>query len=434
MRRDLASVRAKLEAHRDPQRRQADQLLALNAVWQDAIRHVPHYRDLVDRQAVPDRFGSLAEFTEAVAPVSRDRLRSNMVSFQDPRRRTSGARVTGGSSGEPLRIPSQHGESTDPALAMWAARAAFGVTPASRMLLVWGHAHLLGGGVAGQLRGLRRRAADLALGYRRISTYDLSVLGHSAALEVACGSGFDVVMGYASALDAIARSSRARQIAPGPSRLRAVIATAEALPHNDSRSVIEAAFGAPLVLEYGAAETGVIAYSGPETGDDLQVLSTHHVVEVLRPTDGMPLGEVLVTSLFPRAVPLFRYRLGDRAHYRDEAASDGATVGWLRGLVGRASGLIPLRGEGSVHSELFAHVVRDEPAVLRYQVEVRPTGPALLLVVDTTSTADPGLRDRIAQRLQRANEALSATPIEFVDRPQVTPAGKTPIVIDRRDA
>lgn len=433
MRRGVAAASSMLDAHRDPLRRSADQLDALNALWQDATRHVPHYAELADRRAVPRRFESLAEFAASVMPVGRGDLRSDLARFQDPRRSASSARVTGGSSGEPLRLPSHRDESVDPLLAMWAARAAFGITPASRVLLVWGHAHLLGGGLTGRLRGLRRRAADRALGYRRLSAYDLKAAEYGAALGLARSGDFDAVLGYSSALDAIARAGQVLPAVAGSAGPRAVIATAEALPRDDSRSVIEAAFCAPLALEYGAAETGVIAYSEPGTGDDLRVLSTHHLVEVLPPTDGERHGEVLVTSVFPRAVPLFRYRIGDRAERADSGA-DGPSVGRLRGLVGRASGLVPLGGRSAVHSELFAHAVREEPAVLRYQVELRSTGPALLLVVETPATADLQLQRRIADRLRRANAMLADVDVRLVDRPLTTRAGKAPIVIDRRRA
>ena len=52
---------------------EAFQLDRLNAVWQDAIAHVPYYRHLAAEQDLPPRFSSLAEF-RSVVPCCRSRL------------------------------------------------------------------------------------------------------------------------------------------------------------------------------------------------------------------------------------------------------------------------------------------------------------------------------------------------------------------------
>ena len=89
---------------------------------------------------------------------------------------------------------------------------------------------------------------------------------------------------------------------------RAIIATAETLfePH---RRAIRRAFNIEPGLEYGAAETGIIAYSCPNGNMHLNLEGIH--LEIAEPDkDGF--GRVIVTPLLNRAMILLRYELGDR--------------------------------------------------------------------------------------------------------------------------
>jgi phenylacetate-CoA ligase len=144
------------------------------------------------------------------------------------------------------------------------------------------------------------------------------------------------------------------------------------------------------------------------------------------------LGEIVVTSLFRRAVPLLRYRLGDLE------SSDGANgrsarhdVGVLRQVRGRTSGLVSVGGGVTVHSELFAHVIRDEPTVLRYQLVLEDRRTRLDLVV---SAPDTELTRRVAARLRAANARLASVSVSVVDEVSRSVAGKTPLVMDRRSS
>jgi phenylacetate-CoA ligase len=429
---DIVAASMLQAAHRDADRRRVDQLHRLNAVWRRAIGDVPAYIRLAQELRLLKFFESLAEFAALVPPLERSELRDDVEAHTHPRFRRGADRTTGGSSGEPLTIPTVRGEHRGATAAMWAARGAYGVLASSTMLLVWGHSHLLGTGIDGRLRRCRREVSDRLLGYRRVSTYALDATRLRAALDTILSTRPDVVLGYSGALDAIARANRDRTNLLGDAAPRAVIATAEGLPHANSREVIESVFRAPLALEYGAAETGVIAYSSPRAPDDLVVLSGHHLVEVAPDSANDTIGDVLVTSLFPRAVPLLRYRIGDRALV-DSASLPGLDVSLLRNLRGRESQVIDLGARGAVHSELFAHAVRVEPAVVRYQLVLEKERVRLLVLTDATSSDAVHLVRRIADRLRRANGALTDIDVELVDQPSTTRAGKAPIVIDRRE-
>lgn len=63
------------------------------------------------------------------------------------------------------------------------------------------------------------------------------------------------------------------------------------------------AFGKKIISEYGASESGLIAYECPE-GGHMHINMENCVVEVEN-------GEIIVTNLLSRSFPIIRYKLGD---------------------------------------------------------------------------------------------------------------------------
>ena len=61
-------------------------------------------------------------------------------------------------------------------------------------------------------------------------------------------------------------------------------------------------------MEYGSAETGPLAYQ--EKPSNYYVF-THHRIDLASNGSIGVVNIALVTSLYPRAIPLFRYNLGD---------------------------------------------------------------------------------------------------------------------------
>ena len=72
---------------------------------------------------------------------------------------------------------------------------------------------------------------------------------------------------------------------------------------------------------YGSREFGNMAMSC-EQEDGLHVIPTAAIIEILRP-DGSPaepgeLGEIVITSLTARAMPMIRYRIGDTGVWAED--------------------------------------------------------------------------------------------------------------------
>lgn len=143
------------------------------------------------------------------------------------------------------------------------------------------------------------------------------------------------VLGLAGVVFEIARSAERLGLRVAP--LRSVMVSSEPL-WGDWRTLIERVFGAPVFDLYGNQEVSGIACEC-ERHDGLHVASPTLWVEILR-ADGCPaapgeVGEVVVTTLVNRSMPLVRYPIGDLAALLDEPCGCGRPFPRLRDLSGR---------------------------------------------------------------------------------------------------
>lgn len=417
--RALAAARAFYEREWTPQGIREWQLAALNRLWSGLLQDSGYYAELAGRHDLPPAFASLGEFRRMVPVLERGTLRAHREAMVCGGARPQYWRVTGGSTAEPLRLPARRSEDRDAEGELWYGRAAWGVRPADRLWLLWGHSHLLGAGLRGRLERGRRQLKDRLLGYRRCSAY---ALGEAALREAARGLlEFRPrwVLGYAVALDRFARVNADQRHRFHALGLKVAMATGESFPDADSRARIAAVLGCPVAMEYGAVETGPIAQEFPD--GELHVYWRRHLLDGLPWAQRPEAREVLVTCLAPRLLPLVRYRLGDLV------AGDPQAPGFaqrLHAVVGRCNDVLELGGGARVHSEAFSHVVRGFEVIAGYQVEQRRDGAITLRYVAARDLS-PAEGARVRARLARVHPALAGVRIERVPRLEPTVAGKT---------
>ncbi|MCY4015505.1 MAG: hypothetical protein OXG82_22690 [Gammaproteobacteria bacterium] len=399
------------------------QLDRLNHEWAKAVRSIPYYVSLAEKNALPGRFASLREFVEAVPPLTREVLQQRDERYWHDAPRPNHRRTTGGSTASPIQMPAWRREFRHTRLDPWLGRSWFGVSPRDRLFLFWGHSHLLGEGWRGRVNAWVRAGKDRLQNYVRYSAYDMSEPALRKGLERLQRSQPDFVIGYSRYLDELARTA---EDWGSPSRalsLKAVIAAAEEFPAPDSRDQIESLFGAPVGMEYGAVETGLIAHSRPE--GDYRVFWHNYLLEY----HGEGRQEVFVTSLFPRCTPLFRYRLGDHFELGESAekAADCSVLSFER-VVGRSNLAVTLPSGRTLHSESISHIARGQPKVLAYQFLCAPDGVTLRLrIKGPLDDHEVASIRRLAGLVDpQLGAALQVVTVANLER---TLAGKTPMVI-----
>jgi hypothetical protein len=237
--------------------------------------------------------GDPEEALKKFEPADRRRLGSGLAW----RRRTSG------SSGQAAQV--SVGRSTYARLlaGFWRGMAWWGVVPGEPGLA------LLGAGGSPVRRGLLR-AKDKILGVQRVLVDDGERwLGE--AQDLLRSRTFAYVYGYPSALHEVALTGVKPRRPP-----RVVVTTGEPL-FAFQRRAIEEAFGSRVAEEFGCTELGTVAFECP--AGSLHVAAEHVWLEQLD-------RRTLATSLFPRPVPVVRYRLDEPADEDSETCACGLAL------------------------------------------------------------------------------------------------------------
>jgi phenylacetate-coenzyme A ligase PaaK-like adenylate-forming protein len=394
--------------------------------WTDAVADVPYYASLVAAGEAPAHIATWDDFRR-IPPLTREILQRRQAEFIRRSAPPPSTVTTAGSTGTPLKIGVSAAERDLMRVVKLAEWMALGYEPGSRLFLIWGHGHLLGTGWRGRLNHLRRKSADRFLGYRRVDAYLLTPAlcdDHANALLRFRPAG---VIGYASALDLFARYAAAHRDRIRAIGVRFVLATAEAPPRPDTVALIEDLFGCPVVQEYGGAEFGQVAFkTGPAP---FQVYSDLSYVECEPQEDPASAGEpILVTSLYPRYLPLIRYRVGDTV-VAPERQPHGHVVRF-REVGGRLNDVIVLANGAAIHSVAIFHCIHQEAAVFNIQMILRDAETEIRLVAPDANRAE--MEARIRARLAQVHPSLANVRFTYVEDLQVSLAGKRRWFIDNR--
>ncbi len=399
------------------------QLADLNAAWEESLARSRWARAIAKAENLPDHFTSWAEFDARTPVMDKKRLRQILAGCESSAEKVQW-RATGGSTGEPFKFPVWPEEGKISGLDIWLGRSRTGIRPDDPVFLLWGHAHLLGTGVKGAINKVKRGAYDRLLGYTRVSAYALTPADLTAGCNKLLARRPAYVIGYSSALDRFARHNRARADDIATLDLKAVIATAEGFPRSDSAEVISRTFGAPVIMEYGAVETGPLAYQDRE--GTYSVFHAHHRLS-LRGGKGPAANEILVTSLYPRALPLMRYALGDLADVAPDDIEQGSLMR-LHRVLGRCNDIVTLPNAAVVHSEAFTHCVRDIPELDAFQVVVGEGAWPRIRYAALTDLPQSAVRE-IRRRLSLIDKGMENTAIERVDDIALSVAGKHQMIV-----
>lgn len=394
------------------------QLERFNRLWQKLCREVPYYCRLRQERHLPPSFANWEEVQEGIPVTDRRRVQAQGREMVSGKRRPAGVRITGGSTGQPVRVPVWRSESSYASASLWYARSWFGVTPSDRAFLIWGHSHLLGTGARGWINGKIRQIKDRVVGYSRWSAYDLDEEALRRAGEELLEQRPEYLLAYATALARFARVNADRASQFRRLGLKVAVATAESfVAREDSREVAEI-LGCPVAMEYGTVETGPIAHQTPE--GSYQVFWRDYWMEARPSPEVSGACEIFLTALYPRCFPLVRYQVGDLVQ---KPAGRLDSVCRLDRVIGRCNDWVLLPGGRVIHSEAFAHALREIAVVTDFAVEQRVDGGIRLRYMARRPLQD-GEAEHLRNRLSRIAPGLEHVLLERTGSLEQTVAGK----------
>jgi phenylacetate-CoA ligase len=194
----------------------------------------------------------------------------------------------------------------------------------------------------------------------------------------------------------------------------------------DVRDQLERLLGLPVVNRYGSREFGNIAQQCHHAGG-LHVFSDRFVVEVLdaagTPCEPGDEGELIITDLDLRAMPLVRYRIGDRAIQGQEVCPCGRGYPVLAGIVGRSLDVVVALDGGAIAPYFFTHLSRSVDGVRNFRVIQSEPGKARFEILLDVGAPDNVIVLLMAEAEKMFGQRLTLE-VVVVDKLPVTAAGK----------
>jgi phenylacetate-CoA ligase len=317
-----------------------------------AKSHVPLYRSGPWREALGR---GDADILQSWPVLEREMIqRAGAELLAQPVRRGHYLRRTAGSTGIALGI------GVDPDAAAWAWATDY-------RGLLW-HGIPVGARSMFVSRQSETPLAEWIRNRKPLLTSDLSSARLSEAVKYLQTARPTYVSGYVSAVAELAR--HARLVAPersGP-LVPFVKVLGEQL-YGFQRHEIEQGLGARVISTYGCSETGTVGYECP--AGSLHIFAEHVEVEILR--DGKPVepgepGDIILTCTTNRAMPLIRYRVGDRGRISPEPCRCGRPHPVIAGIEGRIGDVLLTAAGGRVHGtalgDLLKRVIAKSPTAI----------------------------------------------------------------------
>ena len=389
------------------------QLERLNEVWQHARQHVPYYRELARLIRLPERFGSLEEYTNAVPILRKQPVRDRKEAFLSERARKGHWGKTSGSSGTPTAVYWEDAANFAMLRMKYRWLANCGIDIFDRQVFLWGQAATFVGGFNGLKARVIQPLTDRLRNRLRLPAYRLDPESLARYLDEIARFQPAMLYAYPSAAFLLARAAAERKF--HCDSLKAIVLSSEpAYPH--MIRTMEQAFGVPALNEYGSVECGVLA--GECLDRKLHVLDDRVFIETLPREDGQ--HDIIVTVLDNPGFPLLRYAIQDVS----DAPRIKPEIGfsYLGTISGRANDVVVTRDGEYLHPHWFDDVFENVKGVRNWQINQDREGRLTVLVELLDSSVGIDMQALGA----RIEEQMRGFPVEMriVDAIPRSPVGK----------
>lgn len=314
-------------------------------------KNVSYYREFLDTYDEK----SFKNFDIKSLPIlTKDILRNkfNELKSDDLHSRDWMINSSGGSTGEPVKIIqdtyySYHSEARKNICFQWA-----GLETGDNLIKLWGSER--------DILGTNRLLDKIKNFLKNEIILNAFILSHPIMkkfIKIFNSSKPSVILAYVNAIYELSNFAKNEDIKV--SHQKSVISTSGVL-YPFLRKEIEMIFGCEVYDQYGSREVSCIA-SECEYHNGLHISEETIILEIVDENGNeCPVGvegDVLVTSLVNYAMPIMRYKIGDRAIMEPGFCKCGRFHKRLKNVVGRSMDNFKLRDGTIIPSEYFIHFI-----------------------------------------------------------------------------
>ncbi len=351
---------AQLEAH---------QLKQLQKMVSFAYLYSPYYKRKFDALGIqPSAIKRLQDIAKLPVLTKQDVITFNAeIHTRYPFKKQFKAN-TSGSSGAALNYLREEETDSFNRAVIQRGYSWFGVHPSDRNGYFWGFNFSF-------FQKIKTRILDTLQNRFRLFSYQKKeVKGFIHKLQKAT-----YIQGYSSMIYETAKQINQQQL-PKPKQLKLVKGTSEKIFDSYQDEVVKA-FGQKMISEYGAAETGIIAFECPK--GNMHITMEGVLVEEID-------NEIIVTNLKLKSFPFIRYKLGDyiALDKTNKICKCGLSHQILNEVTGRVGSSI--YGKKEMYPSLylyyiFKNLAKKHHLKLNYQVVQKEKGKLEFFVVEKLS-------------------------------------------------
>lgn len=401
---------------------QERQQVLLRSLLAHAYKSVPYYRNVLSQTKVYDGSGApdLARFSQMpvlTKGIIRDEA-ENLLS-QDWKRRGGKPNTSGGSTGEPVRFIQDRAHRT---WCVYANKLYFNHMLGKEMgeseINLWGSERDIQCGSI----GFRKELINLVYNRRFLNAFRMNDSTKAQYLQEISESKPAAIWAYVESIHELALFADQNGITVEPPNM--IIATAGTL-YEPVRQRVERVFGAPVYNQYGSREVGPIACECVEQSG-LHLFPWTHLVEVVddndKPCAPGTEGDIVVTNLVNYAMPLIRYRIGDRGALGNHC-SCGRPTPVLKAVTGRTVEHLVASDGARIHGQYIIHLYYHKDWVQKFQVHQTERDTVVNRIVVTRKPVEQELREIERQEKAVIGEHCNIS-FEIVEDIPPTASGK----------
>jgi len=395
---------------------EALQLAKLKSLISHAYSTVPFYRQRLDELDLKPHDVATLDDVKLLPLLEKGDVAKLASTVHLPRMkaRNFSVRMTAGTSGIPTTIYVDRNTNTQSLAARYRSQGWHGLKIGFKEARFWGRA----------LTARDRRSTilkDLLLNRLRIAPDDLNHENIEHTIDRIGRFKPDYFYGYSSMIVRLGDYVEKSCLQEDKFGLKTIITSCEK-SMDWERDRLSRIFGCPTVDEYGCSEVDIIAFECPN--GSCHIMAENVLVEIVESgVSPRGTGEVIVTDLNNRLMPLIRYRLGDIASLDQGTCSCGRGLPVLKSIVGRDQNQYIRTPAGDlVHSVIFAYfferLVEKGVPLKQFRVVQRTLGELDVQIVlenldsNTRDMIDLSMEDEITPAL---GEGLICS-VQYVDR------------------
>lgn len=338
--------------------------LGLSRLLRHCREMVPYYADILRGLSTGEIDRDPQGCLLLLPVLSKELIRTNFSRLQskDNDRRNCDQNTSGGSTGEPVRLIQDAAYRDTSCALQWLCHHQLGSDLGEANVRLWGSERDLEKGT----QSPKARFFNWLTNTTWINAFQMSPQRMREAIQLLNRKRPRLIVAYAQAVYELARFAEREQIRVEPQR--AVMTSAGTL-YGFMREKIRTVFQCPVYNLYGSREVSDIAWELPGR-EGLWVAPWANFIEIVddqgRPVPAGTEGNILVTSLTNYAMPMVRYRIGDRGALMPGLESGQAQV--LKNISGRDVDVFRTSNQTLVDGEYFTHLLYFRPWVRQFQV------------------------------------------------------------------